>query len=107
MSDRINETRYWPEDEGPTGATMWELREVDAQPEPEGGWAWNASFVLRRFRSDSINLKGLFLRALADFRGRPLPRGVFRIDDDDWNILEIRRRKDGCPIWAMVRESPQ
>lgn len=106
MSDSLNETRYWPEDEGPTGAAMWELREIDAWTEPEGGWTWNDSFVLRRFRSESVNLKGLFLRVLADVRGRPLPRGVFRVDDSDWNILEVQRRKDGCPVWAMMRLTP-
>ena len=107
MSDRLNETRYWDEDDGPTGATMWELREIDAWAEPEGGWTWNNSFVLKRFRSDADYLKGLFLRVLADVRGRPLPRGVFRVDDGDWNILEVRRRRDGCPVWAMMRLTPR
>ena len=86
---------------------MWELREIDAWAEPEGGWTWNNSFVLKRFRSDADYLKGLFLRVLADVRGRPLPRGVFRVDDSDWNILEVQRRRDGCPVWAMKRLTPQ
>ena len=58
--------------------TLWELREIDAWADGEGGWTWNDSFVLKRFRSDADDLKGLFLRVLADVRGRPLPRGVFR-----------------------------
>ena len=87
--------------------TLWELREIDAWAEPEGGWTWNNSFVLKRFRSDADDLKGLFLRVLADVRGRPLPRGVFRVDDSDWNILEVQRRRDGCPVWAMKRLTPQ
>ena len=65
------------------------------------------SSVLKRFRSESVNLKGLFLRVLADVRGRPLPRGVFRVDDSDWNILEVQRRRDRCPIWAMMRLTPR
>ena len=87
--------------------TLWELREVDAWADEVGGWTWNDSFVLKRFRSDADDLKGLFLRVLADVRGRPLPRGVFRVDDSDWNTLEVQRRKDECPVWAMVRLTPQ
>lgn len=87
--------------------TLWELREIDDRAEPEGGWTWNNSFVLKRFRSDADDLKGLFLRVLADVRGCPLPRGVFRVDDSDWNILEVQRRRDGCPVWAMKRLTPQ
>ena len=87
--------------------TLWELREIDAWADEVGGWTWNDSFVLKRFRSDADDLKGLFLRVLADVRRRPLPRGVFRVDDSDWNILEVQRRKDGCPVWAMMRLTPQ
>ena len=86
--------------------TLWELREIDAWADEVGGWTWNNSFVLKRFRSDADDLKGLFLRVLADVRGRLLPRGVFRVDDSDWNILEVQRRRDGCPIYAMVRLTP-
>ena len=87
--------------------TLWELREIDAWADEVGGWTWNDSFVLKRFRSDADDLKGLFLRVLADVRGRPLPRGVFRVDDSDWNILEVQRRRDGCPVYAMVRLTPR
>ena len=87
--------------------TLWVLKEIDAWADEVGGWTWNDSFVLKRFRSDTDDLKGLFLRVLADVRGRPLPRGVFRVDDSDWNILEVQRRRDGYPVWAMVRLTPQ
>lgn len=98
-------TRYVGEND--SFDTLWELRKIDAWADEVGGWTWNDSFVLKRFRSDADDLKGLFLRVLADVRGRPLPRGVFRVDDSDWNILEVQRRKDGCPVWAMVRLTPQ
>lgn len=101
----MNSTKYTSEYD--SFDTLWELREIDAWDDPDGGWTWNDSFVLKRFRSDSINLKGLFLRVLADINGKPLPRGVFRVDDSDWNILEVQRRKDGCPVWAMIRITPQ
>lgn len=103
----MNSTVYYPEDGGPTGATLWRLVEIDAQEDREDGWTWNNAFTLKRFRSESINLKGLLLRVLTDFRGHPLERGVFRVDDSDWNIIEVKRRKDGCPIWAMLRETPR
>ena len=87
--------------------TLWELQEIYAWKDGKGGWTRKYSSVLKRFRSDADDLKGLFLRVLADVRRRPLPRGVFRVDDSDWNILEIRRRRDGCPVWAMIRLTPQ
>ena len=87
--------------------TLWELREIDAWMDGEGGWTWNDSFVLKRFRSDADDLKGLFLRVLADVRGRPLARGVFRVDDSNWDILEIQQRKTGMPVYAMMRLTPQ
>ena len=87
--------------------TLWELQEIYAWEDGEGGWTRKYSSVLKRFRSDADDLKGLFLRVLADVRGRPLPRGVFRVDDSDWNILEVQRRRDGCPVWEMVRLTPQ
>ena len=87
--------------------TLWVLKEIDAWADEVGRWTWNDSFVLKRFRSDADDLKGLFLRVLADVRGRPLPRGVFRVDDGDWNILEIQQRKTGMPVYAMVRLTPQ
>lgn len=103
----MNSTVYWPEDGGPTGATLWRLVEVDACEDPDDGWTWNTASTLKRFRSESINLKGLLLRVLRDVRGKRLPPGVFRVDDSDWNIVEVQRRADGCPIWAIMRESPR
>ena len=87
--------------------TLWELREIDAWADEVRGWTWNDSFVLKRFRSDADDLKGLFLRVLADVCGRPLPKGMFRVDDSDWNILEVQRRRDGCPVYTVVRLTPQ
>lgn len=87
--------------------TLWELREIYAWEDGEGVWTRKYSSVLKRFRSDADDLKGLFLMVLADVRRRPLPRGVFRVDDGDWNILEVQRRRDGCPVWEMMRLTPQ
>ena len=99
----MNSTKYTGEHDSLD--TLWELREIDAWADGDGGWTWNDTFLLKRFRSDADDLKGLFLRVLADVNGKPLPRGVFRVDDSDWNILEAQRRKDGCPVWAMIRLS--
>lgn len=99
----MNSTKYVGENESLD--TLWELVSVDAWAEPEGGWTWNDKHTLKRFRSDSINLKELCLRVLADYRRAPLPRGLFRVDDSDWNIIEVQRRRDGRPEWAIVRLS--
>ena len=103
----MNSTRYWTDNGGQGSGTLWRLVEIDAWADPEGGWTWNDTFTLKRFRSESINLKGLLLRVLRDVRGKRLPPGVFRVDDSDWDIVEVRRRKDDCPVWAIVRESPR
>ena len=105
MSDRLNETRYVGEND--SLGTLWELREIDAWVDEVGGWTWNDSFVLKRFRSDADDLKGLILKVLADVHGCPLPRGMFRVDDSDWDILEIQQRKTGMPVYAMVRLTPR
>lgn len=101
----MNSTKYTGEYD--SFDTLWELREIDAWADQDVGWTWNDSFFIKRFRSNADDLKGLFLRVLADINGKPLPRGVFRVEDSDWNILEVRRRKDGCPVWAMIRITPQ
>lgn len=103
----MNSTRYWTDNGGQGSGTLWRLIEIDAVADSEGGWTWNDTFTLKRFRSESINLKGLLLRVLRDVRGKRLPPGVFRVDDSDWDIVEVRRRKDDCPVWAIVRESPR
>lgn len=102
----MNSTRYWTDNGGQGSGTLWRLVEVDACEDPDGGWTWNTAFTLKRFRSESINLKGLLLRVLRDVRGKRLPPGVFRVDDSDWNIVEVQRRGDRCPVYAMVRLTP-
>lgn len=99
----MNSTRYVGEDESLD--TLWELVSVDAWADPEGGWSWNDKRTLKRFRSDSVNLKGLCLRVLADWRGAPLPRGTYRVDDSDWDCVEVQRRRDARPEYAIVRLS--
>ena len=68
-------TRYYHEDSKSLD-TLWELREIDAWADGEGGWTWNDSFVPKRFRSDADDLRGLFLRVLADVRGRHVKSGM-------------------------------
>lgn len=99
----MNSTKYVGEDESLD--TLWELVSIDAWTDPMGGWTWNDKCTLKRFRSDSVNLKGLCLRVLADWRGAPLPRGLYHVDDSDWNYIEVRRRRDERPEWAIVRLS--
>lgn len=103
MSDRLNSTRYVGEDESLD--TLWELVSIDAWTDLTGGWTRNDKRTLKRFRSDSVNLKGLCLRVLADWRGAPLPRGVYRVDDSDWDYVEAQRRRDARPEYAIVRLS--
>lgn len=84
---------------------LWRILEIDAWAEPEGGWTWNDAFTLKEFRSDAEDMKRVFLRELKKLRGRPLDRGAFYVSDD-FEILEVRRRNDECPIWACQRMTP-
>lgn len=84
---------------------LFRMVEIDAWADPDGGWTWNDAFTLCRFRSNALDMKRVFLKRLAKLRGHPLARGVFRVTDD-WRVIEIQRRKDGCPIWALIRLTP-
>ena len=79
--------------------TLWELREIDAWVDCGGGWTWNDSFVLKRFRSDADDLKGLFLRVLADVRCREACSGS-TIETGTYSRSSRERQACPCGRWC-------
>ena len=97
-------------------APKFKVVSIDAWAD-EDGWTWNESHTLFTFRSSAGDLKRTFLARLRTFLangvqtigGLPqhidLGKGWFYVDDD-WNIMELRARKDHRPFYACIRETP-
>lgn len=79
----------------------YEIRQIDAWSDGEGGWTWNDSSHLGEFTvtEGCGNDKRAFLRALKNFV--TLPRGKFKVDYDG-SIYEVVKRKTGEPIFAAI-----
>lgn len=97
-------------------APLFSVWQIDAWAEGEGGWTWNDKYRLFEFRTNSLDVKRVFLkrlrRHLADVKTPSgvvqhfnLGRGWYYVTDD-WSIMELCRRKDHCPIYACIRETP-
>ena len=87
---------------------------IDAWAEGEDGWTWNDTGKMFQFRTNALNLKRAFtsrLRRHLDnmnplmYGSTRLGRGWYYVTDD-WNIMELCRRSDGCPMYACIRETP-
>ena len=89
---------------------------IDALADGDG-WTWNESHTLFTFRSSAGDLKRTCLARLRTclasgvqtIGGLPqhidLGKGWFYVDDD-WDIMELRARKDHQPFYACIRETP-
>ena len=97
-------------------APLFSVWQIDAWAEGEDGWTWNDKYRLFDFRTNSLDVKRVFLkrlrRHLADVKTPSgvvqhfnLGRGWYYVTDD-WHIMELCRRKDHCPIYACIRETP-
>ena len=78
----------------------FEVRQIDAWAEPEGGWSWNESYRLFDFKTEAKDEKRAFLRALRR-HGIGVYRGRCRVDYDG-NVYEVRERKGGRPLFAAI-----
>lgn len=97
-------------------APLFSVWQIDALAGSEGGWMWNDKCRLFKFRTNSLDVKRVFLKRLrrhiADAKTPSgvvqhfnLGRGWYYVTDG-WNIIELCRRKDHCPIYACIRETP-
>ncbi len=79
----------------------FEIRQVEAWNDPEGGWVWNDSYRLGEFSVlDGANEKRAFLKALHKL-GIKLARGAYVVVCDN-DIYEVQDRKTGEPILAAI-----
>jgi len=97
---------------------LFSVVSIDAWADGDGGWTWNESHRLFQFRSDAEDIKRMFLNRLRKFLhdGIPTVSGIRQHVDlgkgwyyvtDDWDVMEIRSRKDHCPWYACIRETPR
>lgn len=98
-------------------APLFEVIQIDACAEGEDEWTWNNQYKLFQFRTESLDVKRVFLRRLRKF----LAEGVATISgireyadlgigwyyvDGDWNMLELKKRCNDEPVYACIRLTP-
>ena len=89
---------------------------IDAWADGEDGWTWNESRRLFSFRSNSSDMRRTFVARLRHYlrtklrsatgnlRPVELGRGWYTVTDD-WDVMELCNKSDGCPIYACIRET--
>ena len=78
----------------------YDIREIDAWIDPDGGWSWNSSFHIGTMETAAKDEK----RALSAFLKK---RGIcFKLNRtiiyDDGSIIEIQDRKTKEPLFAAI-----
>jgi hypothetical protein len=84
----------------------FQLRDVDAWANPEGGWSWNDSHVLEEdiFFADSRITPRIVLRKLREWRFlSEESKGKVRFVED-WPVLEVQIKSTGEPILAFIAQ---
>ena len=96
-------------------APKFRVVSIDAWADGDG-WTWNESHTLFTFRSTASDLKRIFLSRLRTFLANGVPtigglrqyvdlgKGWYYVDDD-WDLMELRTRKDHKPCYACIRET--
>lgn len=79
----------------------FDVLDVDAWIDPEGGWTYNAAYNIGRFKTRG-NEKRAFIRYL-NKRGIYFKKGRTLLDvQDGGNVIEIQDRKTKQPLFAAV-----
>lgn len=78
----------------------FEIRQIDAWADGEGGWTWNESWHIADFSTQAKNEKRACIHAL-NKHGISFKRGRFIIDYDG-SIYEVQDRKTHEPIFAFI-----
>ena len=78
----------------------FEIRQIDAWKNEEGGYIWNESIKIGEFTTAAANEKRAFLRALRKM-GIVCKRGKCKVDFDG-DIYELTERKTGKPLLAAI-----
>lgn len=96
---------------------LFSVWSIDAWAEGDSGWTWNDKSKLFEFRTRASDIKNAFLKRLRKYMENPRNRGLgvhggsglgrgWYYVQDDWEILELRRRCDDMPVYACIRETP-
>lgn len=77
----------------------FDVREIDAWSDPEGGWTWNSSYHI-----GTMETAGDARRALTNYLGK---HGIsFKLNrtliQDDGDVIEIVDRKTKEPLYAAI-----
>ena len=91
-------------------APLFSVWQIDAWAEGEDGWTWNDKFKLFEFRTNSLDVKRVFLRRLRNYAEQVdkycgLGKGWYYVEGD-WDILELKKRCNHEPVYACIRETP-
>lgn len=78
----------------------YEIRQIDAWENEEGGYTWNNSIHIGEFTTAAADHKSAFLRALRKM-GIICQRGKCKVDFDG-DIYELINRKTGEPLLAAI-----
>ena len=99
-------TRYYHEDSKSLD-TLWELREIDAWADGDGGWTWNDSFVPNFIGASRYCLRGISVceewNDFAVFRDWAIANGY----EDNLTIDRIDNDRGYCPSncrWITLRD---
>lgn len=93
-------------------APLFKVVGIDALAEGDDCWTWNDSCELFQFRTESLDIKRVFLWRLRKFLGASgmrehvnLGRGWYYVTDD-WHVMELRKRCNDEPVYACIRITP-
>ena len=98
-------------------APLFEVIQIDACAEGEDEWTWNNQYKLFQFRTESLDVKRVFLRRFRKFLAEgvttisgireyaDLGRGWYYVDGD-WSMLELKKRCNDEPVYACIRLTP-
>ncbi|WP_251316699.1 hypothetical protein [Flintibacter muris] len=78
----------------------FEIRQIDAWTEAEGGWTWNDSIKIGEFKTNATDEKRAFLYALHKL-GIVCKRGRMAVINDG-NIFELQDRRTKEPLYAAI-----
>ena len=76
----------------------YELRQVEAWADPEGGWTWNCSWHMTDLQTASDDLRGVLRRALKA-QGITVLHPAYDFDGD---VMTVCDRKTGEHLFALI-----
>lgn len=97
-------------------APLFSVWQIDAWADGESGWTWNDKFRLFEFRTNASDIRRVFVRRLREFLANgvnvfgycqhvDLGKGWYYVTDD-WHCIELKKRCNGEPVYACIRETP-